>query len=447
MPLWARRNQRGDVVSPHRPDEYYDAAETTPPAKMEANRLALLGQAVRHARELPFYREHWSAAGLDLSVIEGNDDFSSLPMVRKRDLIEAIAGRHSADIGLDAPGGPTPSNIVLTSGTGGFHTFAALTDDNLDGPGLLAQLRELWAMRVRPGMRVLSLSPAWHALGLFESRALTELGAVPVLPWGTLTPRFVAGMFEAIQSLDVEHLLVTARAARMLLAECDRRGLDPRRAFASVRYVGCAGEPLSPVFRSYLVERFDLDDLFERGGSGDGMFGGSECHAHRGHHIAADVHYVEILDEDGRQLAPGERGSAVVTNLGLGRSLYVRFDTEDVAAVIPGPCPCGRTHPVIEFYGRREDSVRIGSTLITPADVRTALDELEPTRFRPFSLLGSEKGVRIAIAGLETTSPSGLTEAENAISERLDVETRLEPSGVGVATWKEERVSRRDNGT
>lgn len=435
-------------MSAHRPDEYYDVAETTPPEVLNANRSALLEEVVRHARQdLPFYQNHWAAAGTDISAIEGGEAFSSLPMVRKRDLINAITDRHSADIGLDAPGGPAPSNIVLTSGTGGFHTFAALTDDNLDGPGLLAQLRELWAMRVRPGMRVLSLSPAWHALGLFESRALTELGAVPVMPWGTLTPRFVASMFEAIRSLEVEHLLVTARAARMLLAESERRGLDPRRAFESVRYLGCAGEPLSPVFRSFLVERFELEDLFERGGSGDGMFGGGECHAHRGHHIAADVHYVEIVDEDGRELAPGERGSAVVTNLGLGRSLYIRFDTEDVAAVIPGPCPCGRTHPVIEFYGRREDSVRIGHRLITPADVRTALDELEPTRFRPFSLLGSGESVRIAVADLEFTSPSGLSEAENAISERLDVDVRLETSGVGAVNWKEERVSRREQGT
>jgi len=438
----SRRSQCGDHVSSSTTDEYYDAGEVVPPDVLDAKRWALVEEVIRFARrELPFYREHWSAAGMGLDIAEGEEGFRLLPMVRKRDLIRAMTDHGSANIGIEAPNGASPSNIVLTSGTSGFHTFAALTDDNLSGAGLLAQLRELWAMRVRPGMRVLSLSPAWHALGLFESRALTELGAVPVIPWGTLTPRFVGNMLDAIQSLRPEHLLLTARAARMLLAECDRRGVDSRRAFASVRYLGCAGEALSPVFRRHLGERFDLDDLFERGGSGDGMFGGSECHAHRGHHIAADVHYVEIVSDDGRPLPPGERGSAVVTNLGLGRSLYVRFDTEDVAAVVPGPCPCGRTHPVIEFYGRREDSVDVGSRLITPADARAVLDELEATRFRPFSLAAFGGEVRIAVAGIETLTPAASAEAAHLIAGRLDAEVRLEPADLSRVSWKETRVS------
>lgn len=424
-------------------DEYHDAGETISTADLEAARSTMIDGVVRHAaRHLTFYRDHWSSAGIAVDGL-GPQSFNSLPTVRKQDLIRAIRERHGGDIGLDASD-QIPSNIVLTTGTGGFHTFAALTDDNLEGPGLLAQLRELWAMRVRPGMRVLSVSPAWHALGLFESRALTELGTIPVIPWGTLTPRFVGTMLDAIRSLEPEHLLLTARAVRMLLAECDRRGLDSRRVFAPVRFVGCAGEPLSPVFRSHLIERMELEDLFERGGSGDGMFGGSECYAHRGHHIAADVHYVEIVDEDGQAVAPGERGSAVVTNLGLGRSVYVRFDTEDVASIIPGPCPCGRTHPVIEFYGRQHDSVRIGSRLVTPADVRTVLDEVTLTRFRPFSLHGSGGTVRIAVADLETGSEPDRVDAEDAISRRLDIEARLEPARVGINNWKEERVSRRD---
>lgn len=434
-------------MTPHFADEYHDAGETISTDDLDAARSVMLDEVVRHAAShLPFYRDHWSSAGIALDGLD-RQAFSSLPTVRKQDLIRAIRERHSGDIGLDASDGTPPSNIVLTTGTGGFHTFAALTDDNLAGPGLLAQLRELWAMRVRPGMRVLSVSPAWHALGLFESRALTELGTVPVLPWGTLTPRFIGPMLDAIQSLEPEHLLLTARAVRMLLAECDRRGLDSRRVFAPVRFVGCAGEPLSPVFRSHLIERMELEDLFERGGSGDGMFGGSECHAHRGHHIAADVHYVEIVDEHGQEVAPGERGSAVVTNLGLGRSVYVRFDTEDVAAIIPGTCPCGRTHPVIEFYGRQHDSVRIGTRLITPADVRTVLDEVTLTRFRPFSLHGSEGTVRISVADLETASESDRVDADDAISRRLDIEARLEPAGDGIENWKEQRVSRRDTGT
>lgn len=440
--MWSGRDERDDDVSSALlTDEYYDQAEVTPPGRLEATRWARLGEIVRYAgASLPFYQRHW--AGADLETAGHREAFHHLPRVRKRDLIEEMKMNRSMRIGIEATGGRAPSNIVLTSGTSGFYTFAALTDDNLTGGGILAQLRELWAMRVRPGMRVLSISPAWHALGMFETMALTELGAVPVMPWGTLTPRFVGNIFDAIQLLQPEHVLVTARAARMLLAECDRRGLDSRRAFAGVRYLGCAGEPLSAPFRQHLRERFDLEDLFERGGSGDGMFGGSECFAHRGHHVSADVHYVEIVSPAGDVLGLGERGSAVVTNLSLGRSLYIRFDTEDIAAVVPGDCPCGRTHPVIEFYGRLEDSVTVESRLITPADVRAALDGVAPVRFAPFSLDTDGHLVRIAVQGVDRLPPAAREEAAGRIARDLDAEVTLEPATVSGTGWKEARVRR-----
>jgi phenylacetate-coenzyme A ligase PaaK-like adenylate-forming protein len=442
MPVWSGGDERGDYVSSARwPDEHYDQAEVTPPDRLEANRWATLGEIVRYAgSSLPFYQRHW--ARTDLGIAGHREGFQHIPRVRKSDLIQEMQTNRSMRIGIEATGEGTPSNIVLTSGTSGFYTFAALSDDNITGGGILAQLRELWAMRVRPGMRVLSISPAWHALGMFETRALTELGAVPVMPWGTLTPRFVGNIFDAIRLLQPEHLLVTARAARMLLAECDRRRLDSRRAFAGVRYLGCAGEPLSSPFRHHLRERFDLEDLFERGGSGDGMFGGSECFAHRGHHVSADVHYVEIVSPAGDVLAPGERGSAVVTNLGLGRSLYIRFDTEDIAAVIPGDCPCGRTQPVIEFYGRLEDSVTVESRLITPADVRAALDGVAPVRFAPFSLEADGNLVRIAVQGVDRLPPAAREEAAERIARDLDAEVTLEPAILSGTGWKEARVRR-----
>lgn len=423
-------------------DEYHDEGEVVAPQVLEASRQSLLQAVIRFAaNHLPFYQDLWSGS-VDFDAVTSPEGFRRLPMVRKRDLINAMRKRSSSDIGLEDPNGARPATLVLTSGTGGFHTFAALTNDNLTGPGLLAQLRELWAMRIRPGMRVLSVSPAWHALGNFETRALTELGAVAVMPWGTLTPRFIGQMLDAIDHLHPEHLLLTARSARMLLAECNRRGLEPLQAFSSVKYLGCAGEALSPAFRNHLEEAFGLDDLFERGGSGDGMFGGSECHAHRGHHISAEVHYVEVVSPEGLALEPGERGVAVVTNLASGRSVYVRFNTEDVAAIQPGPCPCGRTQPVIEFYGRLDDSVVVGSRLITPADVRMVLDELEPTRFRAFSMTGTGELIRIALAGLDTLPRAEVADAERLVGELVDAEVKLEPAGLAEATWKQQQVTR-----
>lgn len=425
--------------------EYFDAGETVPFEKLVDARWKTIGALVERAYgELPFYRALWDAQGFAPDGPIDAAAFRQVPIARKRDLVRAVVDGRSMMIGAEALLGHAPSNVVMTSGTMGFNSFAIVSDLDLDGASTLAQARELWMIKVRPGMRVLSLSPAWHALGLQESRALTRIGAIPVLPWGTLTPRFVGDILNAVTLLKPEHLLITARAVRMLLAECDRLRLDPRRAFASVRYLGCAGEALSPAFRAYLIEKLDLDDVFERGGSSDGMFGGGECHAHRGHHISADVHYIEIVDpRSGAALAAGQRGTAVVTNLTLGKSVYIRFDTEDVAEVVAGSCPCGRSHPVIEFYGRLADSVVLSDRIITPADVRGVLDEFESTQFRPFSMARNEAdGLLVRVAGIGETDAAERAKLAEVCSARLSIPVAILAGEVEHAGWKEERIKR-----
>ncbi|MDH3499884.1 MAG: AMP-binding protein [Acidimicrobiia bacterium] len=426
-------------------ETYFDEGETVPRRILVERRWSAIAELADVARELPFYRERWKdVAGAPFDTLD-ETTFPQLPLTKKRDLVDASLERRSALNGTEALLGLEPRNLVMTSGTMGFNTFAVLTDFDLDGASTLAQARELWMMGVRPGMRVLSISPAWHGLGLLESRALTTIGALAVMPWGTLTPRFVGDILDAVTGLAPEHLLVTARALRMLLAECDRIGSDPRRAFRSVRYVGCAGEALSPAFREHVRCRLELDDIFERGGSGDGMFGGGECSFHRGHHISADVHYVEVVDPaTGDPVPEGSRGSVVVTNLTLGKSLYIRFATEDVAEIVPGDCPCGRTHPVVEFYARLADSVVLPGRILTPADVRVVLDEFDAVRFRPFAMeWDGARGLSVAVSGDSGAIQEASLPVAAALSDRLDVAVTLTAEEATTAGWKEERLGPR----
>jgi phenylacetate-CoA ligase len=426
--------------------EYFDEGETVLPESLIDNRWKAIGTLVDHAYyQLPFYRTYWNSKGFAPAGPVDAVTFGKVPIIRKHDLVGAFMDTRSTMIGIEALLGLAPSNVVMTSGTMGFNTFAIVTNYDLDGASTLAQARELWMIKVRPGMRVLSLSPAWHALGLFESRAITRIGAVPILPWGTLSPRFVGDILTAVRFLKPEHLLVTARAIRMLLVECDRLKLDPRRAFASVRYLGCAGESLSAAFRTHLTRRLEVEEVFERGGSSDGMFGGGECIAHRGHHVSADVHYVEVIDpRTGVTLGPGRRGTAVVTNLSLGKSVYIRFDTEDVAEVIPGGCPCGRTHPVVEFYGRLADSVVLPDRIITPADVRNVLDEFDCAHFRPFAIAWNEAdGLLVRFSGGAEIGWAERTKLEETCSARLSVPVTVLAGEVDHAGWKEERINRK----
>jgi phenylacetate-CoA ligase len=373
---------------PQSGQEMFDDGEAQPPEEMAALQLRALNRVLRRAAELPFYQRPFADARDMPARVGSFEEYACrVPRIRKADIVGVSRANGDARVGIEALGRHAVSNVVMTSGTLGFNTFAFLSRADLAGGSLVNSLRELWSVRVRPGMRVLTLSPAWHALALLDTRGISAIGAELIIPWGTFAPRFVPNFVEAVRLHRPEHILLTAPVLRGMIDECDRRDLDLHEVFASVRYVACAGESLSPSYRRYVIERLGLNDLYERGGSSDGMFGGGECFAHRGHHISADLHYVEVVDpRSGALLPPGRRGTSVVTNLRAGRSVYVRFDTEDVAEIVPGQCPCGRTDPVLELYGRCSDSVVLEDRIVAPADIRSVLDTFPALMSQPFSV-------------------------------------------------------------
>ena len=417
--------------------ELFDSEEAMSLPAMAAFQVRAINRALKRAASLPFYSRVFAEAGGVPRTVGSFDEYASrVPAVRKADIVAATREAGSARSGIEALGRRRVTNVVMTSGTLGFNTFAFLTRHDLMGSSFRNGLRELWSVKVRPGMRVLTLSPAWHALALLDTRALTAIGAEVVVPWGTFAPRFVPNFLEAVRLHRPEHILLTAPVLRGMLEQSERRGLDEREWFASVRYVACAGESLSPSYRRHVIDRLGLEDLFERGGSSDGMFGGGECFAHRGHHISADLHYVEVVDtSDGSLLPPGKRGTSVVTNLSGGRSVYIRFNTEDVAAIIPGECPCGRTDPVLEFYGRLADSVILPDRIVTPADIRAVLDTFPALMAQPFSgerADATEVRVRLATACEDDL----LAEASVALRRELGIEATVVVDNALAVGWK-----------
>jgi phenylacetate-CoA ligase len=77
-------------------------------------------------------------------------------------------------------------------------------------------------------------------------------------------------------------------------------------------------------------------------------------------HVHPDFGIVEIVDNSGRALPPGETGRIVATGLVNTSSLFIRYDTGDIGSWSGKRCPCGRDNmPVLEsLEGRVEDVVR-----------------------------------------------------------------------------------------
>ena len=72
-----------------------------------------------------------------------------------------------------------------------------------------------------------------------------------------------------------------------------------------------------------------------------------ECEAVPHYHVAAENALVEILDEQGCNVAPGERGRVVVTGFYNYAMPFIRYELGDIAQVGPAACTCGRALPII----------------------------------------------------------------------------------------------------
>ncbi len=98
---------------------------------------------------------------------------------------------------------------------------------------------------------------------------------------------------------------------------------------------------LADAQKEYLRRIWNCDVHSHYGLTEMGLAVAVECHAHDGYHFNEADLLLEIIDpETGRVLDEGE-GELVFTTLTRQGTPLVRYRTNDIARVIPEPCPCG----------------------------------------------------------------------------------------------------------
>jgi phenylacetate-CoA ligase len=77
------------------------------------------------------------------------------------------------------------------------------------------------------------------------------------------------------------------------------------------------------------------------------------------YHINAEHVFVELVDEEGRQVPPGDMGRVIITTLENFLMPLVRYDLTDYAIAAEGTCRCGRTLPLLSrVVGRKRSLFR-----------------------------------------------------------------------------------------
>lgn len=396
-------------------------------------------QVLMHAyQNLPFYRRRFDAADFHPDSVKTFQDFSMVPTFTKRDVLQEMKKRGSFLTGMETRDSNEAAVLCMTSGTLGT-SFLYLPEkwSSIRGDSLM---RAYWWGGLRSGMRMLMAAPAWHSLSVQETRLMERMGVTCVVPWGSFLPRYSGNFLDTIIDLEPDFVSMFLPMLYSILAECHRRKISPKQAFKNVKHLLLVGAPMTPRSREKLLEELGVPDIYEGLGNPEGLTG-MECSLHCGHHIFMDCCYIEINDpKTGRLLPAGNRGTVIVTSLIPYGSLYIRYDSEDLGEIMPQPCKCGRTWPLMKVYDRRANTVQVGEKEIVPYDVRLCLDEVPEFVGVPFALVRGERRMNYLRLLIQKTSAGDLNRLalrlRTLMREKLQIETREEWTEQLPERWK-----------
>ncbi len=284
-------------------------------------------------------------------------------------------------------------------------------------------------------MTALLMSPVWHRLAACEAHAIARLGGRCAFFWGSMGSEYTDSFLYTLSSQRPEFITTTAPFLLSLIRRSAGATIrPPNELFKGVRSVVVVGLPLTPRMREFLRDRLEVEDVFERGGTQEGA-AIDECRWHTAPHVHEDVCYLEVIDEAGVHLTPGLRGRLIVTKLTTAGSIFVRYDTGDIAAFAPGQCACGCGFRRLKIYGRPESSVLVGDRLITAYDVRMCIEE-DPALVGRNVLLIREANAR---AGVLTVAVEG--EAHDPANLQARLREQLGVAGADIAWLGDLRVN------
>lgn len=314
---------------------------------------------------IPFYKKSFDEAGFDPYSVKSLDDVARIPFVQKQDLRDAYP------YGMLAVPLKDVREIHMSSGTTGIATVGAYTEHDI----------KIWGECFSRAVDFAhgdenDIMQICYGYGLFTGGLGAHYGSISA---GCATIPISAGNTERqiriLREMGPTILACTPSYAMHIADTAIEMGLDPARDF-SLRAGIHGAEPFSDNFRRDLERKLgyrvlDIYGLTETMGPGVAI----ECWEQQGLHIAEDHFYPEIINpETGEVLPDGEWGELVITTLDREASPVVRYRTRDITRIIPGECPCGRTHRRIDrIHGRTDDMLIIRGVNVFPSQIEDVM--------------------------------------------------------------------------
>ncbi|SDF68172.1 phenylacetate--CoA ligase family protein [Klenkia brasiliensis] len=335
-------------------------------------------QRMTEAWAVPFYRDRWTAAGMEPGDVRGLDDLAAIPTFTSEDLkrsAEALPpfGTHQT-FALDAMA--TPLKIQSSGGTSGlprptlFDPVAWEVQAVQFARAFVAQGGEVGDVLQITLTNSLA-NTAWCA----STAAMHWSGMVP-LTTGSGAVTSSVRQLELAREWGTAGWVAFGEYLKILAETAESNGIDLRRDLRTRFIHTYLGVDTDGHLRRLLEEAWGVP-VYDNYGTHEVGLIGYECRAQDGLHVNDDTAVLQIVDrEGGRPLADGQAGNIVVTSLHRSVPPIIRYDLKDLMhRSSRAECGCGaRTTKLSGFLGRSDEMVKLRATSVYP---RAAQDTVQ----------------------------------------------------------------------
>lgn len=339
--------------------------ETMPHEQLRELQLNRLKKTIRIAAHSPYYQKVFSEHGITEDSIQTLEDIRKIPFTTKADM------RANYPFGLVA-GNMREDGVRIhsSSGTTGTPTVIVHSQHDLNSWANLVA-RCLYTV----GIRKTDVFQNSSGYGMFTGGLGFQYGAERL---GALTVPAAAGnskrQIKFITDFKTTALHAIPSYAIRLAEVFMSEGIDPTGTSLRTLVIGAephTDEQRKKIERLLGVKAYNSFGMTEMNGPGVAF----ECTEQNGMHIWEDCYLIEIINpETGEPVPDGEVGEMVLTTLDREMMPLLRYRTRDLTRILPGECPCGRTHRRIDrIKGRSDDMFIIKGVNIFPMQVEKIL--------------------------------------------------------------------------
>lgn len=367
----------------------------------------------------PYYKNLFESNKIDIKKIKSVEDLVNIPTTDK----EHLQTQNEQFLCV------SKNKIIeymATSGTVGSPVTIALTENDLQrlayneyssfvcADGTPNDVYQLMLTLDRQFMAGIAYYAGIRKLGA----GLVRVGpGVPSLQW------------EVIERLKPTSIVCVPSFLVKLLQYAKDHGIDYNAS--SVKKAVCIGENLrnEDLELNVLGEKITKDwniKLYSTYASTEMQTAFTECSEGKGGHMNPELAIVELLDDNGKPVRPGEIGEVTVTTLGVEGMPLLRYKTGDLCRAYHEPCGCGRhTLRLSPVIGRKKQMIKFkGTTLFAPA-LFEIIHKIDAIKEYVAEVYSNEIGTDEVLLHLVPVDNS--EETENRIASYLQARLRVMP--------------------